>query len=126
MSDDVIDQFHGDSLVVGFREELRDRVFEHLLDFDPDGQDNHGHDESDEHLFAGEFAFELALDLSDRNEELLAVVSVKGELVDVAENAPVDKVADEADKASHLLALNLLFGLQDIVFRQCRLALLHG
>ena len=117
----IIDELHRYFLMRRLREELRIGILENLFNFDPDGENDHRHDEGNEDLLTDVFALEFGLDLRDRDEELLSVVRVQRQLVDVPEERPVDEVRYKADHPCRLVALDFLLDLENVLLCEIRL-----
>ena len=108
MSDNVIDELHGDFLLCLIREEVRVRVLENDITLDSNGQDNHGHVEGEEFCVTSILFLELSLKLRNCNEKLLPVIHVQWQLIVVTKDAPVGKMSDKSNESSSSLMLQLL------------------
>ena len=68
MSDEVVDELHGDLFLCVVAEEVRERVLEDDFDLHPDCKHDHRHVESHENALLSVFGLKLGLDLGDRDE----------------------------------------------------------
>ena len=108
---DSVDETHNSLLVCFDVHKLWVVHFKDDFHLDSDGEQDHRHYKSSETFSLGRIShFQLRRALRDRDKQLLQVVLVEWHLVDVAKDAPIDEMTNEACESGDPVTLDLFEG----------------